>query len=194
MSFIVSFKTNDFVAIAADKRTTYIEGTLTRFDDLGKKVHIQDGFIYALSGHVPLIEFYEKEIKVVTSFSDARRYTNKFFNQLDLKRQKDSELFRKMKLHIHLASIESRTELYVYQINPSEEGYLMANVPNTSEIPAFSAPALSDQEIIELEEHIKNAHPRNVEEADNLSKELIEKVSLLNDMVSKEYDFEYLAK
>lgn len=85
MSFIVSFKTDKFVFMAADKRLTYVaDGS---YKDNSLKVHKINNFIYGLSGSGELGTFFEQYMKC-RNFVDFIEYAEDFFNKFRFNQSK----------------------------------------------------------------------------------------------------------
>jgi 20S proteasome alpha/beta subunit len=71
MSFIVGFKTENYVLVAGDRRETYVDGS--GYKDTSTKVHKLGDYIYGVSGSTELSNLFTIAIsKIIDSIRQKR--------------------------------------------------------------------------------------------------------------------------
>lgn len=191
MSFIISFKTTDFVIMAGDKRITYVDGS--GYKDDSRKVHKINDYIFGLAGSGELSQLFEQMNKSL-NLKEFLSFSNEFFNMLQTSKSKDKTHWIKQRfdLTLQVAGVENnRMYLAMYQISWNEDGILFGVIPSTIDIPCFVMPFIKDDTLSVVEKYIKNNHPKTLEESKVVIDFLMNTVSSKSNEVSPEYDIEY---
>lgn len=192
MSFVISFKTENFVAIAGDKRITYIDGS--GYEDEHRKVHKINNYIYSTAGSGEISKYFEQSNKA-NNLKDFIDYSNKFFNELQLSKEKLKEHWMQQKFDLTLivaGIMNKKTYLSMYQISWKDEGIGFAKVPSTHQYPCYVMPPNLGNINDYTESYIKFNHPQTLEQTNTVVKHLMEKVSKESKEVSPEYDIEFM--
>lgn len=196
MSYIVSFKTDEFVLMAGDKRETFVDGS--GYIDGIKKVFKVNNYIYGFTGSKELSKIFRDSIKSVKELSELIKLTDKFFNMLESSKEKYEDNWRKQQFTftLQIAGISNNnTKLYVYQTKWNEDGYNKADYKDlsTEEIPCYVSPLDLDEECHDyIEKYIQSNHAKTIEGARQMAKNLMKLVNARSNEVSLEYDIEFL--
>lgn len=194
MSFIVTFKTNEFVVMAGDKRVTFVNGE--GYKDGSKKVYKMNDYIYGTTGSGELGDFFDKTNKA-KNLKDFINFSNDFFDALQQSKEKDRDHWIKQRfdLTLQIAGIlDNKTYVSQYQIRWDEDGILFGVIPKTVDYPCFVMPAMGDGMLDYVENYIKSYHPDTIEEARMVISHLMKVVSDSSDEVSPDYDVEFLLR
>lgn len=192
MSFIVSFKTDDFVIMASDKRITYVKEA--RYSDDSKKIKKVNNYIYGTTGSGELGRLFDEtnNAKDLKEFID---FSNSFFDMLEKSKQQYKDHWKKQNfdLTLQIAGMDgNKTYLSMYQTSWREDGFNHGIVPSTIQIPCYVGPNLGEATMNYIENYIIIHHPRTVDEAAPVIKHLMELVSSKSIEVSAVYDIEFL--
>ena len=193
MSFIISYKTENFVAMAADKRLTYIHED--RFEDNCAKIKKLTNLIYGLAGSSELGHLFNKNLSA-SNINDFLIYADDFFRTLDATKNqstvKENWIKQKFDLTLQVAGVNNKVVLIMYQIKWNEDGYLKGVIPDnstTKDYPMFVAPEIGN-ELINIENYIVKHHPHTIKEAENVTEYLMKYISNISKEVSADFDFE----
>jgi hypothetical protein len=191
MSFIVSFKTDNFVIMAGDKRETYVDGS--GYIDGTRKVHKVNNYIYGTTGSTELGKIFDK-LNSSHDIIGFIKYADEFYNNVLQKsklQNKEHWTQQKFSLTLQIAGIvNANTYLSLYNINFSDDGILKGVIPLTKNIPCFVLP--DDRLNNYIDNYIKMNHPNTIDEATTIIDYLMKIVSDDSIEVSKDYDIEFI--
>ncbi len=192
MSIILSYISQDFVAIAADKRETkrYILGNLEHRDDI-LKVHRRNGVIFALCGHSNYINYFMDNLPDFTNAIEFKRYVAKKINEIQDMRLSDDAILGRLKFDLHYGYINNNQPvLHAYFLKPNDPDILFADVPIDFRQAAVSWPDIEDSDSYEIE--VASNYPANIFEVKIQVTDIIKRVSNESEYVSEAFDWEYI--
>ena len=192
MSFVIGYKTGNFVSIGSDKRETYVDGS--GYKDGCTKVHKVNNYIYGLAGSGELSKQFLM-LNKRNNLKDFINYSDNFFNELQKSKIKLLDHWKNQKFDLTLivaGIINRKTYLYFYQISWKDEGIGFADVPTTVKYPCYVIPPNLDKINDYIEKYIISNHPKTLEQANIVTKHLMEVVSKSSMEVSPDYDLEFM--
>lgn len=195
MSFVLSFKDKNYVAMAGDKRLTNIQENT--FEDTCKKVYKINNYIYGTCGSGVLSELFRSHNKA-RNLKEFRQYYEDYFENLEKTKtyslSKDNWIRQKFDLTLQVVGIDNNNT-FAAQLNISwkRKGIIGGTLPTPTsrDIPMFCSPNLGDYNNT-IESYMKNHYPLNINDARIVAQYLISNVSRRSNLVSPAFDFEYL--